>query len=290
MPKETAALLSAPTASLHAASPPEVSIIVLNYNRSDLTAQCLRHVFDNTSGRRYEVIVVDNGSEPVDLKKVAELQYDFQLVRLPVNRCFGGGNNIGVEASRGKFIVFLNNDAFVTVGWLEPLIDVLENQFAAGGVGPRLLYPDGRLQEAGAFVDGDGFSFQRGKKFPISSEELESVSIVDYCSAACFATTREIFDRVFGFDAMYAPAYYEDTDLCFKIASLGRFIYYCPTSVVHHVENATWASFPQALRSVVETNRQKFLARWGDYLRAREAGEDAFPWPSSGKHKPGSVS
>ena len=191
---------------------------------------------------------------------------------LPVNRYFGEGNNIGVEASRGRYLVFLNNDAFVTPNWLEPLIAVLENQLAAGGVGPKLLYPDGRLQEAGGFVKSDGDVIQRGMYYAMGMEELENISIVDYCSAACFATTREIFDRVSGFDAAYEPAYYEDVDLCLKISSLNRFIYYCPQSVIYHIGNATTSSFKQrlGLEDVIETNRSKLVSRWGSYLSARD--------------------
>ena len=131
------------------AKSPEVSIIVLNFNKSDLTRECLNHIVANTTGRRYEIVIVDNGSDPAETQNLSGLDFEFKLVMLPVNRYFGEGNNIGVEASRGRYLVFLNNDAFATPNWLEPLIAVLENQLAAGGVGPKLLYPDGRLQEAG---------------------------------------------------------------------------------------------------------------------------------------------
>jgi O-antigen biosynthesis protein len=254
------------------AKSPEVSIIVLNFNKGDLTRECLNHIVANTTGRRYEVVIVDNGSDPAETQKLSGLDSEFKLVMLPVNRYFGEGNNIGVEASRGRYLVFLNNDAFVTPNWLEPLIAVLENQLAAGGVGPKLLYPDGRLQEAGGFVKSDGDVIQRGMHYAMGMEELEKISIVDYCSAACFATTREIFDRVSGFDAAYEPAYYEDVDLCLKISSLNRFIYYCPQSAVYHIGNATTSIFKQrlGLEDIIETNRSKLVSRWGSYLSMRD--------------------
>lgn len=256
---------------------PEVSIIILNYDKAALTIKCLNHLNKNTVGRRYEVIVVDNGSNPSDFSLLAEMADNFQLIRLPINRYFGEGNNIGVEASRGKYIVFLNNDAFVTENWLVPLIDTLEYGFAAGGAGPKFLYPDGRVQEAGAFVGGDGVAIQRGKFYEIEPSSAADPEIVDYCSAACFATTREIFDKVSGFDAIYEPAYYEDSDLCLKIASLDLFVYYCPKSIVHHIESATTSTSKQqlGLENIVETNRAKFLSRWGSYLNARDSNEAA---------------
>src|SRR3954447_20398234 len=154
---------SSARASPHNPETPEVSIIIINYNRSHLTAECLNSIFTNTAGRRYEIVLVDNGSEPKEFRKVSGLPYCFEFIRIPVNRYFAEANNIGVESSRGKFIVLLNNDTLVSEGWLEPLIDVLETSYAAGGVGPRLLYPNGSLQEAGAFVSVNGMSIRRGK-------------------------------------------------------------------------------------------------------------------------------
>jgi O-antigen biosynthesis protein len=251
---------------------PEVSIIVLNFNKADLTRECFNHIITNTTGRKFEIVIVDNGSDSAEAQKLSGLETECKLIMLPVNRYFGEGNNIGVEASRGKYLVFLNNDAFVTPNWLEPLIAILENQLAAGGVGPKLLYPDSRLQEAGGFVKSDGGVIQRGMNYSMGIEELEKIAIVDYCSAACFATTREIFDRVSGFDAVYEPAYYEDVDLCLKISSLNRFIYYCPQSAIYHIGNATTSSFKQrlGLENIIETNRSKFLSRWGSYLSIRD--------------------
>jgi GT2 family glycosyltransferase len=248
---------------------PEVSIIVINFNKSELTRNCLRCIWTHTHDRRYEVIVVDNGSCPAEFEKLASFPGEFHLIRLPVNRFFGEGNNIGVQASRGRYVVLLNNDAFVTNNWLEPLINVLENRSDAGGVGAKFLYPDGRLQEAGAVLNEHAITIQRGKLYRLEPAVLDRIDRVDYCTAACFATSRAIFDRVSGFDPTFEPAYYEDTDLCFRISSLGLSIYYCPLSVVYHIENATTSAFGDALDNIKEINRKKFLARWGNYLSAR---------------------
>jgi GT2 family glycosyltransferase/glycosyltransferase involved in cell wall biosynthesis len=271
---------TAATVGLYDPVSPEVSIIILNLNKSALTATCLRALWARTTGRRYEIIVVDNGSDPHEFHLLERIYGDFRLVRLPINRFFGEGNNVGVQASRGKYLVFLNNDAFVTENWLEPLIDALEREPQAGGAGPKFLYPGGRVQEAGGFVRADGIVIQRGKLGEMTTDELEHTTIVDYCSAACFATTRELFDRVGGFDGNFEPAYYEDTDLCFKIASLDRFIYYCHRSVVEHVENATAGAMIEelGLYRTIEINKAKFSARWGGYLNARVADPDA-PMP-----------
>ncbi len=225
--------------------------------------------------------MVDNGSRDDDFAYLATLGGRFKLVRLSVNRFFGEGNNIGVEASRGRYVLFLNNDAFVTPNWLAPLIDTLETAPDAGGVGPLFLYPDDRLQEAGALIDANGIAVQVGKFPPFDPEDITRRRVVDYCSAACFAMPRALFDRVLGFDLIWEPAYYEDSDLGLKIAVAGHKVYYCPDSRVYHIENATSSDRRNAMRldNIVEINRTKFLARWGDYLRAREAGDTALPAP-----------
>jgi GT2 family glycosyltransferase len=254
---------------------PNVSIVVVNFNKSDLTRDCLRHIWAHTHKVHYEVIVVDNGSSIAEFEKLATFPGEFHLIRLPVNRFFGEGTNIGVEASRGRYVVCLNNDAFVGDNWLQPLIEILENRLDAGGVGAKLLSLDGSVQEAGAVVDERGIAIQRGKLYDLEPSVLDSIGVVDYCSSACFATSRAIYDRVSGFDPTFDPGYYEDTDLCLRITSLGLSIYYCPHSVAHHMENATTSSFWSGVNNIKEINRKKFLLRWGNYLAARSttAGE-----------------
>jgi O-antigen biosynthesis protein len=259
------------------AASPEVSIIIINFNRGDLTCDCLRHIWAHTRNRRYEIIVVDNGSSPAELKKLKEFAGSFQLLELSVNRFFAEGCNIGAEISRGRYIVFLNNDTIVTDNWLEPLIGLLETRPDVGGVGPKFLYPDGRTQEAGVFLDEQGIAIQRGKEYDF---DQEAAGPVDYCSAACFATLRAIFDRVSGFDLWFEPGYYEDADLCFKIRSLGLFIYYCPLSVIHHIEHATVSSFRLEFEQAKSINRETFLYRWGSHLLARTSGREGPPPPA----------
>src|SRR5690606_7816801 len=139
-------------------------------------------------------------------------------------------------------------------------------------VGPKFIYPDGRLQEVGAFIDGTGEAIQYGKFGEVEQADIERTRIVDYCSAACLLMRADLFSKVAGFDFIYEPAYYEDVDLCFKIASLGYRIYCCPDSVVTHIENATSSANSQqlGLHSIVAINRLTFLSRWGDWLRARD--------------------
>jgi GT2 family glycosyltransferase len=195
-----------------------------------------------------------------------------ELIRLEENLGFGQGSNIGAERARGRFLVFLNNDAFVTPNWLGALIGLLEKVPCAGGAGPRFIWPDGRLQEAGSFMTESGDSIQVGRNFkPYDPREEFEVRIVDYCSAACLAVPKTIFAEVGGFDPVYQVAYYEDVDLCFKILAKKKFIYYCPDATVVHLSGmtATTVGDPVQLAKIITANRDTFLGRWGDLLRAR---------------------
>ena len=133
-----------------------VSLIILNFNKSHLTAGCLRNVWRYTGGYPYEILVVDNGSDPDDFAALTAISGPIRLVRLQTNRFFGEGNNIGAELARADFVCFMNNDIIVTPHWLEPLMEVHERHADCGAVGPKFVYPDGSLQEAGALIDAAG--------------------------------------------------------------------------------------------------------------------------------------
>src|SRR2546423_451778 len=105
---------------------PLVSIIILNFNKSELTIDCLNSISENTTGIRYETIVVDNGSVSSELQKLREVEHFTRLVALPENSYFGPGCNTGALHAKGEYLVFLNNDILVLPKWLDSLIHVLQ--------------------------------------------------------------------------------------------------------------------------------------------------------------------
>jgi GT2 family glycosyltransferase/glycosyltransferase involved in cell wall biosynthesis len=243
-----------------------VSVVVLNYNNFDLTYKAVESVLEHTD-TGVEVILVDNGSDSCVLEQLIDSFRDTRvsILSVGVNRFFGEGNNIGAESATGEILVFLNNDVIVTENWLEPLIDELQRNPNVGAVGPKLLYPDGTLQEAGAFVDKNGHSVQRGKGKASGAGLLNERREVHYVSGACVAIRKRDFLRVGGFNFVYDPAYYEDTDLCFSLRAAGLSVIYQPESTVIHLESQTTRAPENTslLEGVVEMNRIKFLNRWG---------------------------
>lgn len=247
---------------------PHISIVILNFNKAELTIKCLESLWANTHEFKYEIIVVDNGSRPEEFNILEGFKGAYQLLRLDINRYFGEGNNIGAELAKGEFLVFMNNDVMVKPGWLPPLLNAFSSYPDCGASGPKFLYPDGVLQEAGALIDVDGEAVQIGKFQDPCDPRFNLSRAVDYVSAATVMMRKTIFEEVLGFDFIYEPAYYEDVDLCLKIGKLGLKTYYIPESSVVHHENATTSdkSHGLQLNTIVESNRQKFVKRWSDFL------------------------
>lgn len=245
---------------------PLVSIIILQKGKSNLTIECLKSIYVNTNMEDvcFEIILLDNGSKVGEYQKVkAQLKLGV-LIALGCNRGFGEGNNIAVEYAKGDFLCFMNNDVTVTKNWLSPLLKKLCEDDAIGAVGPKLIYPDGRLQEAGAFFDDNGIPIQRGmggdQNDPIYNESIQ----VDYCSAAALIIRKELFIKLDGFDIRFDPAYYEDADLCFKIRDSGFQVIYYPNSTIIHHSNSTSADHfsAQELKHLGDLNREKFMQKW----------------------------
>jgi GT2 family glycosyltransferase len=243
---------------------PDVSVVMVTFNRWDLTRQALTLLAEITPPC-YEVVIVDNAS--TDGTADALRAVDGALIlRNPGNLGFGPANNQGAALARGRYLLLLNSDAWVRPGWLEPLVDVADADPGIAAVAPKLLYPDGRLQEAGSIIWRDGRVRQYGDgDLPNRSEYLFRRT-VDYASAACLLVRRSAFVGVGGFDPRFAPMYYEDVDLCLALAAAGGRIVYQPRSVVEHVRGGSGGG---AQSERLERNRRLIRARWRGVLDRR---------------------
>jgi GT2 family glycosyltransferase/glycosyltransferase involved in cell wall biosynthesis len=259
---------------------PSASVIIPTYNAARLLDDCLTQtVATLPAGLPVEIIVVDDASTdetPAVLRRWTEREARVKVVRNEQNLRFLRACNRGARAATGDVLVFLNNDTLPQPGWLPPLLRLLVEHPAAGAAGGKLIYPDGRLQEAGGviFADGSGWNVGRGDA---RTEHFlfDYVREVDYCSGALLATWRQLFLEEGGFDERFVPMYYEDTDYCFSLRAKGRKVYYQPASVVIHREGGTAGTdITQGVKAYQAVNRERFLEKWGAVLAERQPPPD----------------
>jgi len=255
---------------------PQVSIVIPVFNHLDTTLACLASVVGAGCPCAYEVIVVNDASTDETARVLASIP-NLRLLSNERNEGFIAACNHGAAVARGAYLLFLNNDAELTPGSVASLLETFRRFPEAGLAGPKLVYPGGVLQEAGGIVWRDGSAWNYGKYGFAGRPEYGYVREADYCSGACLMIPRDLFSEIGKFDPLYAPAYYEDTDLAFKVRAAGRKVYYQPFAEVVHHEGVTCGRRTGAgvKRAQVE-NQRRFQQRWKDVL-ARHAPNGVRP-------------
>lgn len=247
---------------------PKVSIIIPVYNQIHYTYACLVSILENTEGFDYEIIIADDVSTDAT-KEIDKFVSGLVIARNESNQGFLKNCNNAAKKARGEYIFFLNNDTTVQKDWLPSLIRLLESDKSIGMVGSKLIYPDGRLQEAGGIIWSDGSGWNYGRCDDPNKPEYNYVRDVDYISGAAIMLSRKLWEEIGGFDERYAPAYCEDSDLAFEVRKRGLRVVYQPLSVVTHFEgvsNGTDVNGTGLKRYQVENNK-KLQEKWSEEFK-----------------------
>ena len=213
---------------------PALSIVIVNYNSGDYTAQCLDSIRTVAPALRYDIVLVDNASPDGSADWLAEHYPEVQLIRSPENRGIAGGNNLGIRASHGRYVLLLNNDTLVLPGMLERAAAYLDEHPDVGGVGGNLLNADGSFQSA--YVSFHTLrqelliATKLGQLFCSyypSHPPTNQVREVAWMSTAFMAFRREALEQVGLVDEAFF-IYSDETDLQYRLHQAGWKILYLP--------------------------------------------------------------
>lgn len=221
-----------------------VSIIIPAFNRYELTAACVESIQFHSP--EHEIIVIDNGS--TDETRFAQV-----AIRNETNLGFAVSCNQGARAASNEHLVFLNNDTLVHQNWLAFTRHL--HRPDVGCVGPKLIYPNGRIQSAGVGIDFD--KTPGHEAWNMQSDWTTEPAEVPAVTGACLGIRKELFDSFGGFDVTYWNGY-EDIDLCLQASQAGYSNIYDPLAKVTHLESQ---SGPERW-TAVEANVHRLRTKW----------------------------
>ncbi|QDM28179.1 methyltransferase domain-containing protein [Tardiphaga sp. vice304] len=246
---------------------PEVSIIISTYGSVGVTLACLRSIMLYAPSCSIEVIVIDDAYP--DSREFATLQQvrGVICIRNEKNLGFLLSCNSAAKIARGQYIYLLNNDTELEGNSVDVLVDLLKSRPDAGMAGSKLLFSDGRLQEAGGIIWNDASGWNYGRGDDAAKPEYNYVREVDYCSGASIMIARELFSSLGGFDESFVPAYYEDVDLAFRVRERGMAVLFQPRSVVIHHEGVSHGTDTSSgVKAHQVTNQSRFFEKWKSIL------------------------
>lgn len=266
---------------------PQVSIIVPVFNNFAFTYNCLYSIQKHSGDIPYEVIVADDCSTDLtcEIKKIVK---NIRVCRTPDNYKFLRNCNYASKIAKGKYLLFLNNDTQVQEGWLDALVSLMEKDQKIGLVGSKLIYPDGRLQEAGGILWDDGSAWNYGNGKNPALPEYNYVKNVDYISGAAIMIRKILWFQIGGFDERFSPAYCEDSDLAFEVRKRGYRVVFQPKSLVIHFEGASnGKDINHGLKSYQMINQANLFEKWKSVLENEHLnnGTDIFLARDHSQHK-----
>lgn len=240
----------------------KASIVVLVLNNPKMSIRCIESVMKSDDHIDKELIVVNNGSTIETFHALRDLKKKYpaiKLIHIEQNVNFALGNNIGSTYAEGEYVILLNNDTYVTNGWLSALIKPLEENSSIKATQPLLLYPDGDIQNMG-IVFSDKSSLGYGLYVGESGRDKRIVydRSTQAVTGACIAMRLSEYNSIQGLDPAFVNGQ-EDVDLCFRLTDgkAGAICYVATKSVVYHDESKTPGRSKNNLH-----NRREFLKRW----------------------------
>lgn len=257
----------------------DATIIIPVHNGALFTLTCLVSVLEHATDFRFEVLVGDDSSTDATQEALAGIGGRVRYVRHEKNLGFLQNCNAMARLSRGRYLIFLNNDTIALPGWLDYLVRTLRDGKNVGLAGSKLLNGDGSLQEAGGILWDDASGWNFGRNQDPWLPEFNYVRDTDYCSGASMAIAKTLWDTLKGFDVRFAPAYCEDSDLAFRVRKAGfRTVYQPRSELIHHEGRSHGRDLNSGLKAYQVRNQKQLRDIWKETFRSEHLpnGEDLF--------------
>ena len=238
------------------------SIVLITHNQLDYTHWCIESIRTRTD-ELYELIVVDNGSTDGTVEYLRACD-DVTLIENADNRGFPAAVNQGILASKGEFILLLNNDTVVTTGWLRRMLETMRTDTQIGVVGPVSNHVSGEQQVPVSYSNLnslDGFAWDWGKSH--QREQQDTDRIVGFC----MLIRRAVIDAVGVLDERFGIGNFEDDDFTFRACRAGYRAVIVRDAFVHHFGERTFKASSVDFTELLETNRRVFADKWHDESR-----------------------
>lgn len=219
-----------------------VAVIILNWNGKKLMQDFLPSVVENTDPSVGRVVVADNASEDGSVEWLEQQFPQVEVIRLEENFGFAGGYNRAIQAVDDEIVVLLNSDVEVTRGWLEPLVQILDDSPHVAAVQPKIKSwkEKDKFEYAGAcggYIDRLGFPFCRGRVLDVTEADCgqyDSIAEIFWSSGAAMCIRRKVYLDCGGLDERFF-AHMEEIDLCWRIRNAGWALRVNPAAVVYHL-------------------------------------------------------
>lgn len=244
---------------------PKVSIILLTYNQLEYTKECFKSIIDKTAYPNYEIIIVDNKSDdntPNYLKQISSKYEYVKIILNSENYGFAKGNNIGIKACDGEYIILLNNDTVVTRGWLSGLTKHFERNEKLGILGPvtNSISNESKINVSYADIsDMEHFAYE------YTTEHMgETYDRIDVLAMFCLVISRSAFNKIGYLEELYGIGMFEDDDYSYKTKSLGYEAKCAEDVFIHHYGNVSFKKLEdKTYMNIFNKNKKIFEDRWG---------------------------
>ncbi len=258
------------------ASFPLVSVVVLTYNGWEYTKACLFAVRNWSDYPNLEIIVVDNASTDGSRQRLRDLERQDERVRVILNDAnlgVAGGYNVGLRAARGDYVILLNNDTFVTRGWVRDLIRPMQLDSKIGLSGP-LTNDIGNEQRVKIAYGTMPEMQQAARRFV--RDRLRCTLEVSNLAFFCVAIRRSVIEEIGLLDEVYGLGYYEDDDYCRRASQANYKLVIADDVFVHHDHSVSFDKLGGKAAELMARNRVIFEQRWGPWPPHRYRDEAGF--------------